>query len=100
MKKIVPRREGSAAITSSMPSDPMILSCVIYTDPLCPAPLTSSAMRPPDSQTSSVSLVEIEETPQIIERGPDAERDMQMEHSSLVVGLKCRSRAHRSNKLY
>jgi len=65
----------------------MILSCVICTDPLCPAPLTSSAVKPPDSQTASASLVETEETPQNVERGPDAceptaERDMQIEYSS------------------
>jgi len=70
-----------------MPSDPMILSCGICTDPLCPAPLTSSAMKSHDSQTPSASLVEIEETPQNVERGPyacerTAERDMQMEYSS------------------
>jgi len=89
-----------------MPSDLMILSCVICTDPLCPAPLTSWAMKPPDSQTSSASLVEVEGTPQNVERGPDAceptaERDTQMEYSSLlVVEPKCRSRAHGSCKLY
>jgi hypothetical protein len=42
-------------------------------------------MKPPDSQTSSASLVEVEETPQNVERCPDAceptaERDTQMEY--------------------
>ena len=87
-----------------MPSDPLILSCGICTDTLCPAPLNSSAMKPPDSQTFSASLVEIEETLQNVEKGPDAceptaERDMQMEYSFLlVVGPKGRSSAHGSCK--
>ena len=104
LKKRVPRPEGLASVTSSMPGDPMILSCVICTDPWCPAPLTSSAVKPTDWQAASTSLVETEETPKNVERGydvcePTAERDMQLEYSSwLVVGPKCRSRAHGSCK--
>ena len=52
-KKTVPSPEDLASITSSISSEPMNLSCVICTDPLCPAPLTSSAVKPLDSQTSS-----------------------------------------------
>jgi len=65
LKKIVPSPEGLASITSSIPSDPMTLYCVICTDPLCPAPLNSSAVKPLDSQTSS-------ETPQNVDSYPDA----------------------------